>query len=184
MNPNTQAFYDTYWGGASSASYLRDRQLDEIAAYIVGRIGKPPQQVMDLGGGVSRIARLAKQVGHIPFVVDFSAAAIRIMTEEDISAQVYDIRRWRGRRLTLYTDVVTCTEVLEHLDDPDQAVRMARSHAGRAFFTVPDNCMGPAGCAMHVRTYTQQTLLQLLRAHYDAVSLRTMYRWIIAECEA
>lgn len=184
MNPNTPEFYDAYWGGDGCASYLRDKQLDEIAAQIVARVGKPPQTIMDIGGGISRIARLAKQAGHIPFVVDFSAAAVGRMAAEGISGMVYDVRRWRGKALNSFVDVTMCTEMLEHLDDPERAVRMARAHAPRAFFTVPNNCMGPAECPTHLRAFTETSLRELLSRHYRVIKIGTRYRWLIAECSA
>lgn len=182
-NLNTQAFYDEYWGGPACASYLRDRQLDEIAGEIVRRIGEPRLQVvMDIGGGISRIARLAKAAGHVPYVLDFSPAAVAQMHAEGIAARVYDVRRWRGKVLHRSVDVVTCTEVLEHLEEPVIAVRMAYAHAWRAIFTVPDNCMAPEECATHLRTYTADSLRALLREVWPHVEIEVRYRWLIAEC--
>ncbi len=183
MNPNTAAYYDNYWGGEACRSYLADRQLDEIAAHIVARIGAPPQCIVDLGGGISRIARLARDAGHIPLVVDFSATAVETMHAEGIMALCCDISRWTGEIVADWVDVVTCTEVLEHLTEPSVAVQMAAAHAPRAFFTVPNGCMGPEECDTHLRTYNASTLSALLMdAGWHVVDMRAMYRWLIAEC--
>jgi len=184
VNPNTAEFYDRYWGGDESESYLADKQLDEIAAYIVRRFGEPPKRVMDLGGGVSRIARLAKAAGHVPYVVDFSPAAVAQMHAEGIAAKVYDVRRWRGKALHSSVDVVTCTEVLEHLEAPAIAVRMAYAHARRAIFTVPNNTMGPAECPTHLRTYTADSLRALLAEVWPHVEIVVRHRWLLAECRS
>ena len=182
-NLNTQAFYDEYWGGDACRSYLADAQLDEIAAEIVARIGAPLlQAVLDIGGGVSRIARLAQAAGHVPFVADFSPPAVRQMRAEGIAAGVYDIRRWRGRMIHDWVDVVTCTEVLEHLERPAMAVKMARGHAPRAFFMVPNDCMGPAECPTHLRMYTYDTLAAELRVWWRDVQIVARHRWLLAEC--
>jgi 2-polyprenyl-3-methyl-5-hydroxy-6-metoxy-1,4-benzoquinol methylase len=157
--------------------------LDEIATEIVERIGEPRlQMVLDLGGGVSRIARLAKAAGHVPFVADFSPAAVRIMQSEGIAAGVYDIRRWKSRRILPCVDVATCTEVLEHLERPGHAVKMAHAHAPRAFFTVPNNTMGPAECPTHVRVFTMGSLRELLAVYWRSVRIDVRHRWLVAEC--
>lgn len=184
-NLNTAEFYDRYWGGADCRSYLADKQLDEIAAYIVTRIGAPPKRIMDMGGGVSRIARLAKAAGHVPIVVDFSQAALNAMRDNGIEIICYDIRSWGDGHPLLCDgiDVVTCTEVLEHLERPEVAVRMAAAHARRAIFTVPHDCMGPEECETHLRKYTMPTPQALLGNNgWDIVEYRRMYRWLVAEC--
>ena len=185
VNPNTAEFYDRYWGGDESQSYLADKQLDEIAAYIVRRFGEPPKRVMDLGGGVSRIARLAKRAGHKPLVVDFSQAALDVMRAEGIETVCYDIARWSDGEPLLCNgvDITTCTETLEHLEQPAAAVRMAAAHSKRAFFTVPNDCLGPEECETHLRKYTLSLLRTLLYGNgWRVVEQRTMHRWLIVEC--
>ncbi len=182
MNLNTAAYYDQYWGGDACKAYLRDRQLDEIAAYIVRSIGwtGTGKTIIDIGGGVSRIARLAKQAGHKPLVVDFSQAAVDAMLAEGIDAVVADVRHWKSRVMGHY-DVAVCTEVLEHLEQPEIAVKMAAAHASRAYFTVPNDCMGPEECATHLRTYDAGSLIALLSEYWRDVYVYPMHRWLIAE---
>ena len=182
-NLNTVAFYDAYWGSDACMSYLADKQLDEIAAEIVERIGEPkPQAVLDLGGGISRIARLSKAAGHAPHVVDFSLEAVQIMWAKGIAASVYDIRQWQKALIYHSADVVTCTEVLEHLEDPGYVVKLARTCAPRAFFTVPNDCMGPAECPAHLRVFTMDSLRELLQAWWRDVQIVVRHRWLLAEC--
>ena len=180
MNINTAEFYDEYWGSDASTSYLRDRQLDEIAQYIVQRIGGTPCKVVDLGGGVSRVARLAKQAGHFPHVVDFSQSALDMMRAVGIPGTLYDLRKWQSKILAP-ADVVVCTEVLEHIDEPFRVIAMAAAHAPRAIFTVPDNCMGPDECATHLRKYDTGLLRKQLSLYWSDVYIKPMYRWLIAE---
>lgn len=182
MNPNTADFYDAYWASDQCASYLRDAQLDAIAASIVNGFGTPPLVVMDIGGGISRIARQARACGHQPAVLDLSPAAVQIMRSEGIEARVFDVNGWGGEPVMLGVDVVTCTEVLEHLDDPDKAIACAAAHARRAVFTVPNACMGPEETPMHVRMYDAGTLRAALAKYYTRISITTMYRWLVAEC--
>lgn len=184
MNPNTAEYYNIYWGGDASATYLRDKQLDEIAGVIVKRFGGSAQVIMDIGGGISRIARLARDAGHVPVVVDHSRVAVERMEAEGIAGMVYDVNRWRGRRLMPIVHITTCTEVLEHLDDPERAVSMARAHAKRGFYTTPNNCMGPDEQPNHLRMFTAASLRELLERHYRTVDVRVMHRWLVAECTA
>ncbi len=183
MNLNTAQFYDDYWGGAACQSYLADKQLDEIAATIVRRFGAKPQRVVDLGGGVSRIARLAKAAGHWPIVLDFSLAAVDLMRNEGIEAQVVDLRTWRGEPLLYGANIVTCTEVLEHMEEPERIVQMAARLARRGFFTVPNACLGPRECETHLRMFTRESLQELLGENgWQEAQVEVMHRWLIAEC--
>jgi 2-polyprenyl-3-methyl-5-hydroxy-6-metoxy-1,4-benzoquinol methylase len=181
VNLNTAEYYDEYWGGDACKAYLRDTQLDEIAAHIVERIGQPPKFIMDIGGGVSRVARLAKQAGHYPMVMDFSQAAVDAMRAEGIPACVYDVIKWDGRVPAVRFDVAVCTEVLEHMEEPGRVVEMAAAYAPRAFFSVPNQCMGPEECATHLRTYDAGSLIALLSEYWRDVYVYPMHRWLIAE---
>ncbi len=184
MNPNTAEFYDSWWGSNDATSYLHDRQLDEIAAHIVDRIGDPPKRLMDLGGGISRLARLARIRGHVPFVVDFSRIAVDEMQAEGIGAMCYDISRWYGAMLMQDVDVVTCCECLEHLSKPQLAIRCARAHSGWAFFSVPNARVWAQQPATHMRRYDILSLTELLRQAYKHVEVIAMHKWLVAECHA
>jgi SAM-dependent methyltransferase len=62
-------------------------------------------------------------------------------------------------------DVVVATEILEHINDDQacvmEAVRVLRP-GGRAYFAVPNDCLGPEEEPEHVRKYTQETLEAIL----------------------
>jgi SAM-dependent methyltransferase len=57
------------------------------------------------------------------------------------------------------------TEILEHINDDQacvmEAVRVLRP-GGRAYFAVPNDCLGPEEEPEHVRKYTQEALKALL----------------------
>jgi SAM-dependent methyltransferase len=57
------------------------------------------------------------------------------------------------------------TEILEHINDDQacvmEAVRVLRP-GGRAYFAVPNDCLGPEEEPEHVRKYTQETLEAIL----------------------
>ena len=56
------AFYDDYWRNTwaqhvlKTKAYLDDEQLGHIYQTIVDRLGAPVQRVLDVGGGISRLA--------------------------------------------------------------------------------------------------------------------------------
>lgn len=119
-------------------SPLDRHTFTEICAVVDVTPGSP---VLDVGCGDGRLARrnpdlTVDGVDYNPFRADRASAEC---------ADLYDFLETTGRRWKLAAFV----EVLEHLEDPATAVRLARSVADAVVATVCGCCVvaGPDGCA-------------------------------------
>lgn len=66
-----------------------------------------------------------------------------------------------------FFDVVVMVEVLEHLQEPKKALKIARSllkEGGIGYFSVPDDCLGPEEEPEHSRKYTPLEFRDLVRS--------------------
>jgi 2-polyprenyl-3-methyl-5-hydroxy-6-metoxy-1,4-benzoquinol methylase len=93
-------------------------------------------------------------------------------------------------------DLVLALEVLEHLKEPDVALReLARLTRGGIIVSVPNepwfrisNLVGGAFVSSwgnppgHCQHWNRKTFLEFLARHVDVVDLRSSFPWIIARC--
>lgn len=166
-NINTAAYWDRQWK-THRDGYAVDPVRDALYGRILEQLA-PGQRILDIGGGCSRFSHLASEAGHMPFVVDLSPWAIGYLKRHGIPGTAVDVEAWDGEPLGAF-DVVVCTELLEHLDEPEAALRMAHAHADRAFFSVPFDRMGPETAPDHMRRYQVVSLCDLLRTTWDWVA--------------
>jgi len=156
---------------------LRDQLYDFIFKYI-----KPRSYILDLGGGPSRFAHRAKALGHKPFVVDFSTSSFRLLRKHGIAGKVFDIRKWNGERFGGF-DYMVCTEFLEHMEDPEIAMKIAGRHkVAAAFFSVP-NPTKTEDCEMHVQDFTEESFRELLDKYWNYVEIHQISTYLFAAVE-
>lgn len=177
MNINTVEYWDKKWREQWQA-YEKDPRRDALYTTILGELGEG-RAVLDLGGGCSRFSKLALQQGHSPTVADLSPWAIQHLAENGIDGIVLDVRDYDKQNLGKF-DVAVCTELLEHLDSPDSALRVLNAHAPEAWISVPDNRMGPDELEEHQRKYTLSELAVLLQKYYHKVSTRSVHGYLLA----
>jgi 2-polyprenyl-3-methyl-5-hydroxy-6-metoxy-1,4-benzoquinol methylase len=159
VNINTAAYWDAAWGRAHEG-YRADTGRMKTIRYIQERL-PTGARVLDIGGGCGMFAETIKDK-HTVKVLDFSQYAVDYLRAIGIDAEVADITAYEGQVYGTF-DVAVCTDFIEHLDEPQTAVRCAYENASRAFFAVPDNCMGPDSCQEHLRVYTREGLADELR---------------------
>lgn len=142
MMLDPEALHDRDWleTKASDAFFAPARRYPDIADVIVGLA---PRRVLDVGCGSGYLAKLlkARLPGLLVHGIDISRVALeRARAHADQVWQV-DIDKADLPLPAADYDAVTCVEVLEHLYDPDHALReIARvllPH-GRAVVTVPN----------------------------------------------
>ena len=159
MNINTAPYWDAAWARAHQA-YRADRGRMTTIRYIQERLPKGAR-VLDIGGGCGMLAETIRDEHYVK-VLDFSQYAVDFLLSVGIDAERVDISTYDGEEYGAF-DVAICTDFLEHMDEPQRAIRCAYVHAPHAFFGVPDNCMGPESCKEHLRTYTRESLADALR---------------------
>jgi methionine biosynthesis protein MetW len=142
MPIDPETLHDQDWLGtkASDTFFADARRYPDIAG-VIARLG--PRKLLDVGCGSGYLAKLLKERVSRLVVhgVDISTVAL-----ERARAHVDEV--WQGdldkADLPLPAeqyDTVTCVEVLEHLYDPDHALReIARvlTPSGHAVVTVPN----------------------------------------------
>jgi len=158
-NINTTEYWDRAWA-KDAEQYRLDRSRHTAADYIVGLI-PVGASVLDIGGGCGVLPGLLRGRNRVK-VIDFSPYALEYARGVGAEAECCDISTYVDQRFGWF-DYVVCTDFIEHLDEPQRAIKCAYYHADRAIFAVPDNCMGPDSCREHLRVYTRESLAHELR---------------------
>lgn len=121
------------------------KRLEFIVSQIADR-GPGPLRILDIGCGNGNIALALGSLGHEVVGVDIDADSIQIATARNpfkhVSFRQTDVA---SMSLTDTFDALVCSEVLEHLPDPDSLVASAHRllrPGGRLIVTVP-NGYGP-----------------------------------------
>lgn len=155
LQPN---YWNQIWERESTATWRRYPGCFGRICWAVGHFN----EVLELGCGVGILARQLFEFGNTVTGLDISEVAIAQLPQE-IKGVVSTLPNIPFSDCSF--DVVVATEILEHIDD-DQAcveeiVRVLRP-GGRAYFAVPNNCLGPDEEPEHIRKYTPETIEELL----------------------
>jgi SAM-dependent methyltransferase len=155
LQPN---YWNKIWDRESCAPWRRNPRCFGRICWAVGHFN----EVLDLGCGAGILPRQLLEFGNSITGIDISEVAIAQLPEtaKGIVATLPNIPLSDDS-----FDVVVATEVLEHIDGDQacvkEAVRVLRPN-GRAYFAVPNDCLGPDEEPEHVRKYTPDTLEALL----------------------
>lgn len=162
------------WGNFSLANELSPAQRHRWRLVVRELRGLPKAAaVVDLGCGSGA---LLKRIGHaFPDArlvgLDVEPAAIAIATKRLPSAQFELVDLDRGEKapdLRGEADAVVCSEVIEHLETPQRALRLAKQllrSGGRLVVTVPAGPMNDFDRAIgHRMHYTVHELTELVSA--------------------
>jgi SAM-dependent methyltransferase len=168
-NVNLQpGYWDQIWEKEGTATWRRYPGCFGRICWAVGHFN----EVLELGCGTGILARRLLDFGNTVTGLDISETAIAQLPSEikGVVATLPDIPLPDGS-----FDVVVATETLEHIENHQacvaEAVRVLRP-GGRAYFAVPDNCLGPDEDPEHLRKYTPETI-EVLLSPYGHVFIET-----------
>ncbi|GEM_PF-1420381 len=161
-------YWDKIWRQEGTATWRRYPGCFGRICWAVGHFN----EVLELGCGTGVLAHRLLDFGNIVTGLDISEAAIAQLPPE-IKGVVATLPAIPLPDQSF--DVIVATETLEHIDDDhacvEQAVRVLRP-GGRAYFAVPNNCLGPDEDSEHRRKYTPETIEALL-SPYGQVFIET-----------
>ncbi|MGA7933746.1 MAG: class I SAM-dependent methyltransferase [Kovacikia sp.] len=161
-NINLQpGYWDQIWEQEGTTTWRRYPGCFGRICWAVGHFN----EVLELGCGAGLLARRLLDFGNAVTGLDISEAAIAHLPPEikGVVATLPEIPLPDDS-----FDVVVATETLEHIEDYQacvaETVRVLRP-GGRAYFAVPNNCLGPDEDPEHLRKYTPETIEDLLAPH-------------------
>lgn len=188
--PPTAEEMNAYWDEARVKKYLANTQRDHIYHAFLDTL-PPGCGVLDVGSGMSKFCRIAKERGFYPLALDISSVCIEALEELGIGGNVFDVSEWRGERW-LFRDPYEspikfvggiCSECLEHVVDPERAIALLSENVEKAWFTVPNRncCRDPM--PLHLWEFTTRGLGAMLSPFWEDVVLRHDDIYIVAETE-
>jgi SAM-dependent methyltransferase len=175
MSPDARQFYDTMWQRSwlvlhEIGPMTRTRQR-LVTRLLRGRL-VPGQHLLDAGcGSGGLLARVQREFPGVRLSAsDYSGEALSALPvglcERVLPGSLEDPELLKGHCF----DVILCSEVLEHLEDPNAAVRnmtAALSRGGLIVITVPhrkDYWNPQDEFAGHRRRFERVELLELVRS--------------------
>jgi 2-polyprenyl-3-methyl-5-hydroxy-6-metoxy-1,4-benzoquinol methylase len=157
------------------------------------------QSAIEVGCGEAELCiRLARRGLHVRGC-DIADEVLPVARER-IEEAGLEIEVWSADVLSLgpehADELVVCCEVLEHVDDPRQAVQRLASLAKPFLLTsvpreplwrVLNVCRGKylgslGNTPGHVNHWSQQAFLELLGSHFEVVEVRTPLPWTMVLC--
>lgn len=127
--------YDEYWSyrGWQIASGLKPRE--KIMYELVGS----GSRVLDVGCGNSRLPLELKNKGVQVAVADLSELVLREYKKLDISGNAVDLEKITPGSVVGDYDYIIMSEVLEHIKNPEDVIRILKSRTKRFLLTVPNS---------------------------------------------
>lgn len=165
---NSKEYWDALY--ATEAQLGRVRDYTVLHQAIVAGV-QPAWAVLDVGSGPGVLAAKMAQVASQVDCMDLSSYAVKACEALGLGARQWDmVNDPVPTGLHGSYDCVVCTEVLEHLEDPEAAIKKLYSllkPEGLVMITVPDDRLPPEEEPEHVATYTAAKLAKLMQPFTD-----------------
>jgi tetratricopeptide (TPR) repeat protein len=166
---NSTTEWDRLWAEEGRGSW-RGKILAPVYERIAELIPRN-SRVLDIGGGVGLLADVLRdKAGCTVCVVDQSYVAVQEAGRAGHSVVCIPISD--AAQLIGELDVVVGTEVIEHLDD--NTLHLVLEKAQMAFFSVPNDRLGPEEEPQHVRKFTALGFKQMLEQHFTTVRVECL----------
>ncbi len=151
--------FDKYerFGAYHWDEFSRDTVYRRHALHVQGWITE--KKVLDAGAGDGLITHLLIEKGLHATGIDGSRVAVQLAKQRGVPSTHGDVYELSGD-----FDAVYLGDVLEHLEDPSQAVRGIAKLTNVLYIATPPRGLHPK-CRYHVREFTQSELRDFMEAH-------------------
>lgn len=135
--------------------------------------------VVDLGGGVGILAKQLTDSRACKVTVWEHSDDVISMLPPNVVGKLVDLE---VELPEFDAQVVIATEVLEHLSEEARQRIFAQARGKVAFFSVPNDRLGPDEEPQHTIKYTAKTFLDSLRVHFPHVRVECNGAYLLAVC--
>lgn len=173
MNPNSAEAWDRLWR-AEGLDTWRKSTMQAVYDRINTLVPRGAH-VIDIGGGLGILGHLLAESGRKVEVWDISPVAVKMAKEQGLSGRVVDLEGKSLPEIPKGT-VVIATEVLEHLHEEARAriVTAAAKTGAPAFFSVPNDRLGPEEEPQHTRAFTAMEFKTYLQRTFKDVRVEVL----------
>lgn len=192
---NSKSVWDDIWAG---------EQLDTWRTYpgVFGRIefickhlpAIEEKTILDVGCGVGVLMHRLHDATKCNVIgIDLSSIAINYVKERGYFGETFDLEEnafyevFRTHDSYLkhsnkpYPNVLTCTEVVEHLTEPKfHGLLSLTPNFETCFISTPNNCLGPEVESQHLRKLTAIEFLNILRKYRPDWRVECIDRYLVA----
>lgn len=131
--------YDDYWdtkfAGAGNLSDWRRRRAEAFAGMLSAH-----DRVLDLGVGDGALLKyLIERVQIDGYGLDISEKAVEFCRANGLNVDLADVNQPLDRFITAPFDYVICSEIIEHIPDPEGLLNSLRPHARKGIIVSVPN---------------------------------------------
>jgi len=157
-----------------------------------------PKNIFDIGCGDGHVTKFIKDNTDVSIVgADLSPEIIRVAKNDYPDINFYIRSIFDTKEKTKSYDLVIASEILEHLKEPEKALKeMKRISKRYCLITVPNEpYFTLANISQlkhlkhfglnpdHLQFWTKRSLHRMLNKHFKSVRIRTCFFWNIALCK-
>ncbi|MHC1568636.1 MAG: flippase-like domain-containing protein [Candidatus Syntropharchaeia archaeon] len=180
----------------TTKNILKKGVIADFLSSVLSRIEKEnPSRILDVGGGEGVVARLVEEkLGISVDVVDISFESLKVARTHGnkICGTIYGL----PFRDSSY-DFVLCLEVIEHLEDPEDALKEIQRLSPRAIISVPNSFLFRLGNLLSLKnvrnfgedpdhriSFNAEKFENLLRKEFKEVKVIKKGFWLIGEVKS
>ena len=133
--------YDEYWKDKKGMDMGNANDYQRIRARWIAEKIDEGSTVLDLGCGDGAVLSEIRKIKNIkPIGVDISSYALNFCTSQNIKTIKIDLSRIEELKALPVVDFILMLEFLEHIPNPERALRILESKAQKAmFFSFPNS---------------------------------------------
>ena len=183
FDANQPAAWDQIWAAEGTSSW-REAALEGVYARI-GQLVRANSRVIDLGGGAGVLgARLKHDKNCAVTVWDHSPVALGLAAAQGLQAKRVDLESPQHELAEQRGCLVACTETLEHLsaESRQRILQGAAACRASAFFSVPNDRLGPDEEPQHATRFTAIEFLRVLREHFEHCRVEVIDGYLLGVC--